>query len=168
MNIANYEHLKPTSSTSSLVDWMGHAQTGAEAGTRPAHFYHYAIIFEVSRRRSETSVDFSQYLDRLQTDERFADGRVTSAVRRFLDSVARQVISPVPDPQALPDEAGWLALAWQEGEHQVSIDLFADQTMDWFWRSSRTGVIEGEERVQVSPLPASLIQHLREAFDPTR
>ena len=111
------------------------------------------------------SSGFVAYLGELITTPGFTNGAVILHTGRLLQSLSEQLNLPsVPDPQALPGEDNSLALAWQIGSSQFSIDVFPNGCIDWFWRNKVTKEFEGEEGKVVWPLPERLIQHFGDAF----
>ena len=111
------------------------------------------------------SADFLHYLDVLSDTSGFTDGAVAKNVKSLLWKLSSELgILTTPNPQALPGEdEGSLELSWWIGKHQISVDVFPNGNIDWFWRNSETYEYEGEEGKALNSPLEKFIQHFREA-----
>lgn len=89
------------------------------------------------------SPEFEEYLANLP------EQKVVPATKRFLRSLYQLTGVPVPDPQALLSEYGYMALAWEKGNDQFSVEVFPNGKLDWFWRDSLTEEVLADEGVSV-------------------
>jgi hypothetical protein len=111
------------------------------------------------------SANFLEFLKMLNETKGFADGAVIAYIHVLLQLVSRYLgISTLPDPQAMPGEAGSLEIAWDIEEHQFDIEVFRSGRIDWFWRNSETGEFTGEDNAPLLPLPQELLDRLQTAF----
>ena len=113
------------------------------------------------------SPEFRQFLASLEQDSDPTARDSAKATKGFMVGIWIATRQQVPDPQALMSEHGYLALAWESRGQQLSVEVYPDARMDWFWRDTSTGEIKADERVPCTPLPEIFLEGFKKAFETT-
>lgn len=105
------------------------------------------------------ATDWFAYLARLPLQ-----GAARVVERLFRDARARvreQTGRSLSVPVTIRGDDGSLHLAWDAGRHYVDVDVFADGTIEWFYRDRTTEALDGtEDACPASPLPRGLVARL--------
>ena len=66
----------------------------------------------------------------------------------------------LPEPAAMPLEDGGVQMCWDKGEFHFEIDIFANETYEWFYRNRFINSYQGGE-LSVYFFPAEMLTRLQ-------
>jgi hypothetical protein len=94
---------------------------------------------DLRRKRLEQYVDeWSAYLSKLKEKPDYA--ALAPRIEEFWHWISKKLWAP----EATPTDDGFL-LIWDRDEHHLQVELFRDETYDWFYRNRDTDAVSYEE-----------------------